>query len=150
MSGLLRKTDSGKLIDQSVEKFLKKAPNPKDIELNEKLQRLKAFNNNLAADHDSDNDSDGGVPPLSPLPPASNFSPLSEVPQFQPDISQPQAEPKSETEHFSEIKEVIKQEEKPLISDKFQRLVKYVKKRLQKLRAKTKFLFLTCKKLLQN
>ena len=78
------------------------------------------------------------------------FSPLSEVPQFQPDISQPQAEPKSETEHFSKIKAVIKQEEKPVISDKFQRLAKYVKKRLQKLRAKTKFLFLTCKKLLQN
>ena len=60
---MLSKIESGKLTNKSVKKCLNKTPNPKDIELNQKLQRLKAFNNNLSTDNDSDDDNDGGLPP---------------------------------------------------------------------------------------
>ena len=60
---LLNKIGSGKLTNKSVKKCLNKTLNPRDIELNQKLQRLKTFNNNLSTDNDSDDYNDGGLPP---------------------------------------------------------------------------------------
>lgn len=76
----LSETESGKLTDESVKKFLYKAQNPKNIELNQKLQSLKLFNRNFPDEDDDDND--GGLPPSSstipPLtPPAPSPPPLS-------------------------------------------------------------------------
>ena len=46
IGSLLSEIESGKLTDESVKKFLNMAPDPKDIELNQKLQKLKSFNTN--------------------------------------------------------------------------------------------------------
>ena len=76
----LSETESGKLTDESVKKFLYKAQNPKNTELNQKLQSLKLFNRNFPDEGDDDND--GGLPPSSstipPItPPAPSPPPLS-------------------------------------------------------------------------
>ena len=97
---LLSKIESGKLTNKSVKKCLNKTPNPKDIELNQKLQRLKAFNNNLSRVNDSDDDNDGGLPPPPSMRPTST-SPTS----------------------LSKIVAMLKQEEKPVMSEKLNKLL---------------------------
>ena len=97
---MLSKIESGKLTNKSVKKCLNKAPNPKDIELNQKLQRLKAFNNNLSRVNDSDDDNDGGLPPPPSMRPTST-SPTS----------------------LSKIVAMLKQEEKPVMSEKLNKLL---------------------------
>lgn len=52
-------------------KFLNKATDTRDIELNQQLQRLKVFNKNLSMDNDDDGDNDGGLQPPLSIPPAS-------------------------------------------------------------------------------
>ena len=58
IKSLLSEIESGKLTDESVKKFLNKAPNLTDIELNQKLKNLKSFNGRLQLNDDNDNDSD--------------------------------------------------------------------------------------------
>ena len=94
---MLSKIESGKLTDESIKKILNKVPNPKDIELNQKLKNLKLLNNNLLMnnDIDSDNDRDGGLPPPTLLPPppplprpAFDFSLLPNLPHNTAEVSQ--------------------------------------------------------------
>ena len=79
IGSLRSKTESVKMTEESNKKFLNKAPNPKDIELNQKLQNLKSFKNNLqlADGNDSDDNNDGGLPPLKQLPTLPPPPPLS-------------------------------------------------------------------------
>ena len=97
---MLSKIESGKLTNKSVKKCLNKTPNPKDIELNQKLQRLKAFNNNLSRVNDSDDDNDGGLPPPPSMRPTS-----------------------TSTTSLSKIVAMLKQEEKPVMSEKLNKLL---------------------------
>ena len=110
-------------------------PNPKYIELNQKLKSLKPFNRNWP--DDSVDDSNSGLPPpLSTIPPFTPPSPLLRslsvfnasflpyVPQFEPQISKLQNGPTAkhqQRENFSEIEAILKaEEEKPIMSNKMQ------------------------------
>ena len=57
---LLSEVESEKLNDDSIKKLLNNKQSQKDIALNQKLQHLKSFNNNLQlnSNNDSDNEND--------------------------------------------------------------------------------------------
>ena len=109
IGSLHSKTESVKMNDESNKKFLNKAPNPKDIELNQKLQNLKLFNNNLqlADGNDSDDDNDGSLPQpkqlptLPPPPPLSlfNISSLPDVPQTRANVSRKKLNRSARSKH---------------------------------------------------
>ena len=93
---------------------MKKVPNPKYIELNQKLQSLKPFNRNLP--DGSVDDSNGGLPPpwstipSSPLvlllpPPRSIFNvPFSPTaPQFESKTSQLPNEPTAKQQQQEQL-----------------------------------------------
>ena len=93
---------------------MKKVPNPKYIELNQKLQSLKPFNRNLP--DGSVDDSDGGLHrpwstiPSSPLvlllpPPRSVFNVpfLPTVPQFESKTSQLPSEPTAKQQQQEQL-----------------------------------------------
>ena len=93
---------------------MKKVPNPKYIELNQKLQSLKPFNRNLP--DGSVDDSNGGLPrpwstiPSSPLvlllpPPRSVFNVpfLPTVPQLESKTSQLPSEPTAKQQQQEQL-----------------------------------------------
>ena len=103
------KTESVKTTDESNKKFLHKAPNPKDVELNQKPQNLKLFDNNLhlADGNGSDDDNDGSLPQpkqlptLPPPPPLSlfNISSLPDVPQTRANVSRKKLNRSARSKH---------------------------------------------------
>ena len=129
---LLSEIESGKLTDKFIKRFLNKAPNLKDIDLNQSLQNLKSFNNNLKLANDNDSDDDGLPPPtqLPPAPPpppslpAFDFSSIRDVPQMTPDVSRNIFEPKVGTEPFcsNEVKVLLKEEKMLVMRNKLNRL----------------------------
>ena len=93
---------------------MKKVPNPKHIELNQKLQSLNPFNRNLP--DGSADDSNGGLPPpwstippsplvplLPPPPSVFNVPFLPTVPQFESKISQLQSEPTAKRQQQEQL-----------------------------------------------
>ena len=55
---LLSEVESGELNDDSIKKLLNNAQSQKDIALNQKLQNLKSFNNNLQLNNNNDSDNE--------------------------------------------------------------------------------------------
>ena len=143
---MLSEIESGKLTDESIKKIINKVPNPKDIDLNQKLQNLKLFNINLLMnnDNDSDNDRDSGLPPPTLLPPppplpppAFDFSLLPNLPHNMPEVSQNASDQKGETEPFGKIEALLKEGEKPVMSDGLNRLFPEAAKIFQQAPAET-------------
>ena len=60
--------------------------------------------------------------PPPPLLPAFDFSSLPDVPQTMPDVSRNMFELKVETEPFDKIEALLKQEEKPVMGDKLNKM----------------------------